>query len=173
MFKYIASLTILLGLASGILLSIYSEAPERDELERLASPRTIAGIPGSGWRVVFFGFTRCPDVCPTNLAELAELNSSLPDLNVVFVSLDPQDSAEAVSRYAHAFHPGIRGFKRDREDMQTALDGLGIRYAINASGAIAHSATYSVISPADELVARFRPGFAVQSMAAALQALYR
>ena len=63
------------------------------------------------WTLVFLGFTHCPDVCPTTLAQLARAQrkwASLPDSTrprVLFVSVDPErDSPDAIGEYAHAFH---------------------------------------------------------------------
>ena len=64
------------------------------------------------WTLVFLGFTHCPDVCPTTLAQLAGAQTqwaALPALTrprLLFVSADPQrDSPQQVASYAHAFHP--------------------------------------------------------------------
>jgi protein SCO1/2 len=61
--------------------------------------------------VVFFGFTQCPDVCPTTLAELAALRKQLGPLGerlqTVFVTVDPErDTPELLRRYVAAFDPG-------------------------------------------------------------------
>ena len=64
------------------------------------------------WTIVFLGFTHCPDVCPTTLAELAIAQrqwEALPAASrprVLFVSVDPErDTPESTGRYAHHFHP--------------------------------------------------------------------
>ncbi|EKO3446945.1 SCO family protein [Vibrio fluvialis] len=77
-------------------------------------------------RIIYFGFTRCPDVCPTSLAMLAgalnELDEkTLSHLRPMFVSLDPErDNAEASATYAHYFHPMIEGMSAQL-DVTTAL----------------------------------------------------
>ncbi|ELG2045024.1 SCO family protein [Vibrio fluvialis] len=77
-------------------------------------------------RIIYFGFTRCPDVCPTSLAMLAgalnELDEkTLSHLRPMFVSLDPErDNAEASATYAHYFHPMIEGMSAPL-DITTAL----------------------------------------------------
>ncbi len=64
-------------------------------------------------RIVYFGFTRCPDVCPTSLAMLAGALNQIDDaqkaqLRPMFISLDPErDEADASAKYAHYFHPMI------------------------------------------------------------------
>ncbi|MCE7649327.1 SCO family protein [Vibrio fluvialis] len=77
-------------------------------------------------RIIYFGFTRCPDICPTSLAMLAgalnELDEkTLSHLRPMFVSLDPErDNAEASATYAHYFHPMIEGMSAPL-DVTTAL----------------------------------------------------
>ena len=66
-------------------------------------------------RIVYFGFTRCPDVCPTSLAMLAGAFNQIDDstkskFRPVFISLDPERDAAADSyKYAQYFHPMIEG----------------------------------------------------------------
>ena len=66
------------------------------------------------WLLVFFGFTNCPDICPTTLAELARVMERLgPDAGLVkplFVSIDPErDRVETMAEYVSVFHPTIVG----------------------------------------------------------------
>jgi protein SCO1/2 len=68
--------------------------------------------------VLFFGFTQCPDICPTALAEVARAMQALgPDaerVRVLFVTLDPErDTAEILSRYVPAFDPRFLGLYGD------------------------------------------------------------
>ncbi|QXO15626.1 SCO family protein [Vibrio ostreae] len=66
-------------------------------------------------RILYFGFTRCPDVCPTSLAMLAGALNQLDDtaldqLRPMFISLDPErDNAADSAKYAHYFHPMLEG----------------------------------------------------------------
>lgn len=77
-------------------------------------------------RIVYFGFTRCPDVCPTSLAMLAGALNQLSEEEVssvrpMFISLDPErDAAEASYEYAQYFHPNMEGLSGPL-DMTTAL----------------------------------------------------
>lgn len=70
------------------------------------------------WSLFFFGYTRCPDVCPTELYQLSNMMKQIeakPDLvssipQVVFVSVDPQqDKPQALSEYAQFYHPKFLG----------------------------------------------------------------
>ncbi len=82
-------------------------------------PRTLADFRGKAV-VVFFGYTQCPDVCPTTLAELAEVMRLLgPDadrVQVLFVSVDPErDTQELLSQYVPAFDKRFLGLYGDAE----------------------------------------------------------
>jgi protein SCO1/2 len=81
--------------------------------------RTLADFRGKAV-VIFFGFTQCPDVCPTALTALAEAMRRLgPDatrVQVLFVTIDPErDTADLLSRYVPAFHPSFLGLRGDAE----------------------------------------------------------
>ena len=81
--------------------------------------RTLADFRGKAV-VIFFGYTQCPDVCPTALSTLAEAMRRLgPDaarVQVLFVTVDPErDTAELLSRYVPAFHPTFLGLRGDAE----------------------------------------------------------
>jgi protein SCO1 len=80
-------------------------------------PRTLADFKGKVV-VVFFGFTHCPDVCPTTLAELAqvarELDGDAKRMQVLFVTVDPErDTPEVLRQYVPSFHPGFLGLYGD------------------------------------------------------------
>jgi protein SCO1/2 len=82
-------------------------------------PRTLSDFKGKV-TVVFFGFTHCPDVCPTTLSKLAEVSKRLgadaERLQVLFVTVDPQrDTQEVLSRYVPAFDPRFLGLFGDAE----------------------------------------------------------
>ena len=70
--------------------------------------------------VVFFGYTQCPDVCPTTMAELSQVRRALgPDaerLQGIFVTVDPErDTAELLASYVPAFHRSFLGLRGDAE----------------------------------------------------------
>ena len=82
-------------------------------------PRTLADFRGK-IVVLFFGYTQCPDVCPTTLSTLAEAMRRLgPDaarVQVLFVTIDPErDTAELLSHYVSAFNPSFLGLWGDAE----------------------------------------------------------
>jgi protein SCO1 len=86
-------------------------------LDPNGKPRTLADFRGKVV-VVVFGYTQCPDVCPTTLADLASAVKKLgPDgarVQVLFVTVDPRrDTAELLRQYVPAFHPDFLGLRGD------------------------------------------------------------
>ena len=80
-------------------------------------PRTLADFKGKAV-VIFFGYTHCPDVCPTTMAEMAAVMKQLgPDaerVQVLFVTLDPErDTPELLKHYVPAFDPRFIGLSGD------------------------------------------------------------
>ncbi|MCW5574519.1 MAG: SCO family protein [Burkholderiales bacterium] len=83
--------------------------------------RTLADFRGKVV-AVFFGFTHCPDVCPTTLVEMAavmkELGADAERLQLLFVTVDPErDTAEVLQRYVPAFHPSFLGLTGSADDI--------------------------------------------------------
>ncbi len=94
--------------------------------------RSLADFKG---RVVtlFFGFTHCPDVCPTTLGEMAvvmkELGADASRLQVLFVTVDPErDTAEVLKRYVPAFHPTFLGLTGSADDVARTAKEFKIFY---------------------------------------------
>ena len=92
-------------------------------------PKTLLGRPS----MVFFGYTFCPDVCPTTMSDIASWLEALgPDatrLNVVFVSVDPErDTPAALADYVAAFHPQIRGWTGSSQGLFQAASAFRVTY---------------------------------------------
>ena len=86
-------------------------------IDHTGKPRTLADFRGKVV-VMFFGYTQCPDFCPTTLAELAaamqELGPDTDHVQVLFVTIDPErDTQELLSRYVPAFNPSFVGLYDD------------------------------------------------------------
>ena len=84
--------------------------------------------------VVFFGFTQCPDVCPTTLAELATVKQRLGDqgqkVQGVFVTVDPErDTPELLKAYVANFDPGFVALRGSPEQTMTAAKHFKVFYA--------------------------------------------
>jgi protein SCO1/2 len=97
--------------------------------------RTLADFHG---KVValFFGYTHCPDVCPTTLADFAaairELGSDGERVQVLFVTLDPErDTPELLAQYAPAFNPGFLGLSTDPVSLAALAKEFKVVYQKN------------------------------------------
>jgi protein SCO1/2 len=109
--------------------------------------------------VLFFGFTQCPDVCPTTLADLAGVMKALgPDaqrVQVLFVTLDPErDTPAALDQYVHAFDPRFIALRGDAAATQRVAKEFKIYYEKRKQGdtyTIDHSAQSYVIDPQGRL----------------------
>ena len=96
-------------------------------------PRTLADFRGKV-TVVFFGYTQCPDVCPTTLAELAEVKRSLgadaDRVQGVFVTVDPErDTPEVLKAYMASFDPSFVALHGTAEQTQAAAREFKVYYA--------------------------------------------
>lgn len=92
------------------------------------SNETLAGKP----YLVFFGFTNCPDICPTTLFDLTDLMAELgPDadkFNVLLISVDPErDTQEILATYMTAFDSRILALRGTREQTDAALAAFGAK----------------------------------------------
>jgi len=109
--------------------------------------------------LMFFGFTRCPDVCPTELFKLSQVKQSLADdgarVQVIFITLDPErDSPALMQTYTSAFDPDFVGLTGSREQ----IDKVAAQYYVAHAKAgppdnyvIDHSTSTYVIDPAGRL----------------------
>lgn len=109
--------------------------------------RTLEDFRGS-YVVMFFGFTQCPDVCPTTLTRAVEvrrkLGSDAAKVKVVFVSVDPdRDSAALLRDYLRAFDPefvGLRGTGEQTRDAAKAMNVFFEKVPSGSSYTINHTA---------------------------------
>jgi protein SCO1/2 len=120
-------------------------------------PRTLADWKGKV-TVVFFGYAQCPDVCPTTMAELAQIRTLLgadgDKLQTVFVTIDPErDTAEILKSYVGNFGPGVVALRCDAEQTAAAAKEFKVFFAkvpgkSPGSYTMDHSAASFVFDPA-------------------------
>jgi len=89
--------------------------------------------------VLFFGYTHCPEVCPTTLADLAQVMRLLgPDaekVQVLLVTLDPErDTPEVLAKYVPSFHPSFLGLYGDAQATAQAAKVFGVNYDKHSDG---------------------------------------
>ena len=122
------------------------QAPDLALLDQTGRPFRLEAFRGQVV-LVYFGYTACPDVCPTTLAQLTEVRRRLgPDaarMQVVFVTVDPErDTPEVIQRYLAAFDPSYLGLRGGAAELAPVLQ----RYQVTATKrALSNSALgYSV-----------------------------
>jgi protein SCO1/2 len=131
---------------------------------------------GGGPTLVFFGFTHCPDVCPTTLMKLAQVRkrAGLKGLRVLFVSVDPQrDTPPVLGMYVHAFDPAFLGLSGDPQSIARLAANFGV--AVNrvelpgGDYTMDHSAVLFLLDARARIAAIFTPPFEVAALAADLR----
>ena len=129
--------------------------------------RDLAGTP----TLVFFGFTHCPDVCPTTLVKLAQVHrrAAIAGLRVLFISVDPQrDTPPLLGQYVRAFDPQFRGLTGDPRTIARLAANFGV--AVNrvelpgGDYTMDHSAVVFLLDDSAHIVAIFTPPFDVAAL---------
>ncbi|WP_413691586.1 SCO family protein [Psychromonas sp. KJ10-2] len=128
---------------------------------------TNASLKGK-WTLFFVGYTFCPDVCPTTLANLDRVYPLLPNdpdntTQVVFVSVDPnRDKAEQLADYVNYFNPNFIGVTGTHKQLWPFVTQLGLIYSIVEESEqeqyylVDHSASIVLINPEGEFHATFK-----------------
>jgi protein SCO1/2 len=120
------------------------------------SPVSLSDFRGQ-YVYLYFGYTFCPDICPTTLAKLARVRSELGDeagrMQVVMVSVDPErDTPEALGDYVTRFDPTFIGLTGSKADIDAAGEAFGLFYERHEGSAatgylIDHTARAFLIGP--------------------------
>ena len=118
------------------------------------------------WTLIFFGFTHCPDICPTTLAELAELKAQLVDteandLQVVMLTVDPaRDTPARLADYVPYFHPDFLGVTGEFADILSVAQRLNAPFRKvsepNGGYQMEHSANVMLMNPRGDYHGFFR-----------------
>jgi len=118
------------------------------------------------WSLIFFGFTHCPDVCPTALLDLKLIHEKLLQSRsyaakghqVLFMSVDPErDTPEKLNNYVNYFHPDFIGVTGPQEQLSPLTMQLGIAYRIEEHEAgsqqynVDHSISIMLMDPEGRL----------------------
>ena len=110
--------------------------------------------------MIFFGYTHCPDVCPTTMAELAsvmtELGSDAKRVQVLFVTIDPErDTPAVLARYVPSFNPSFLGLYGDAAATARAAKSFKVYYQKqplpNGDYSMDHSAGLYILDPEGRL----------------------
>jgi protein SCO1/2 len=128
--------------------------------------RSITNEDFSGrFQLIAFGYTYCPDVCPTTLVEMAAILKALGDqadrLQPIFITIDPErDTAKVLKTYTEFFDPRIIGLTGSPALVRRAADNFKIRYAkVSEPGAknyaMDHSAGMILLGPDGRFIKKF------------------
>ena len=122
------------------------------------------------WSFVFFGYTHCPDICPTTLSTLTQVIKKLQadqqillDTQVVFVSVDPQrDTPEALESYMKYFSEAFKGITGTQHGIDSLTRQFGAGYIQEPETApgeylVSHASSIFLVNPQGQLLAILPP----------------
>jgi len=162
----------------GVVLPDAQSIPKFSLLDHHNQPFGNADLLGQ-WHLISYGFTTCPDVCPTTLAQLAQLKELLKqsgdELNILFYTVDHRrDTVTQLAAYMPFFHPEFTGLTHlDSNDNQHLPfeKGLGIAAILTPTGQksdegdsgeqdyqVSHGVTLFLLNPQGQLQAILKPG---------------
>ena len=191
----------IVAILAGVMAAQFTRAPRHTELQLangtvLPDPRAVpefqlidsnshaydhSQLTGH-WSLLFFGYTSCPDVCPTTLTTLAQVHKQLIDLTdgkrlqMVFVSVDPKrDTPTQVGQYVKFFNADIVGLTGTPQNIEQFTNAMGVPVAIHDSGngayTVDHAATLFLLDPQTQLAAVFSPPHNTATLVSDLRAV--
>jgi len=133
-------------------------------------------------RLMFFGFTSCPDICPTTLQKLARVVKNLPeptrqDVKIIFVSVDPErDTPERIKSYVEFFSDSIIGLTGSEKNLRELSKRYRTTFGYEAPNEdgnydVSHSSAVYVFDRDGEARLLVRPGQSTEALIADLKAL--
>ncbi len=129
------------------------------------------------WSLVFFGYTHCPDICPTTLSLLNQVDqvlkkeSDIDKPRIIFISVDPErDTIEQLTDYVTYFNPEFIGVTGSMENLQVLTKSLGIVFGKEGDDEsndyeVYHSARILLVDPKARLKALFSSPYDVNQIA--------
>lgn len=130
------------------------------------------------WHLMFFGFTACPDICPTTLSDMRRLFGQLPSdvreqLQLVLITADPaRDTPEVLRTYLGYYRAGFQGLTGDLAQLQKLSKALGLPFvpAQQTEGdySVSHSGNLAIVGPDGSLRGHIRAPFKLDGLRQAL-----
>lgn len=127
------------------------------------------------WYLIYFGYTYCPDICPTSLAEMRQIHRLLSpqaqqQIEFIMVSVDPnRDTPKQLRAYLDFFHPDFKGLTGDMADVQKFSNALGIPFIPGDTSkpgyTVDHSGNLAIISPAGKHFGFVQAPFKIEQVA--------
>lgn len=131
--------------------------------------------------IVYFGYTQCPDVCPTTLAEVKkafkEMGSAADRVDLAMATIDPnRDTDEVISGYVQSFIPAAHALRtEDPEKLRAAADAFGVSYSVTPTAdgkfEVTHSAAMYVVDSTGTVLVTWPFGLAADAIATDLEIL--
>lgn len=131
------------------------------------------------YSLVFFGFTNCPDVCPTGLLNITKtmeiLGTDAEKITPVFITVDYEtDTVEKLKKYLESFHPSIQGLTGSEEQLKVARDSYKVYAQKVASGGMMgnmfnHSSYTYLMDKEGKYVKHFQYNTSPEEMAKAIK----
>ena len=156
-------------------VSLYPQAralPDFQLIDHNNQPFTSAKLIGH-WSLVFVGYTYCPDICPTTLADLKNVYPELQKIptdspiQVILLSVDPKrDTSERLNDYINFFHSDFIAVSGEHSQLFPLVRAMGMMYSMsestdNPNYLVDHSSSVVVVSPKAQVIGRFKPEFVV------------
>ncbi|MGE5504775.1 MAG: SCO family protein [Actinomycetota bacterium] len=188
----VVAVIVVVFIAVGVRMVVFdghNRAQQGGVLPAIGGPFTLAGPDGKTvtdadfagrYRLMFFGYTFCPDVCPTALSTVAAaLDKLSPEqrerLVPIFVTVDPaRDTPKVMKDYVAAFHPAIVGLTGTEQQIADVARSFKVYYAKVKGGkegeySMDHSAILYLMGPDGKFVAHFPHGTTADDLAAGLK----
>jgi protein SCO1/2 len=151
-------------------------------VDHTGKPRTLSDFRGKVV-VMFFGYTQCPDVCPTTLSDLRQVTQNLGKdaerMQVLFVTVDPRrDTRELLAKYVPAFNPAFLGLYGDEAATEKVARDFKVVRQIQEgktpeSYTVAHTAASLVFDPKGQLRLFLSYGMDVDKITADIKLLLK
>jgi protein SCO1/2 len=151
-------------------------------IDQTGKPRSIADFKGKVV-MLFFGYTHCPDQCPTTMAEIAGVRGKLGEngrrVQGLFVTVDPKrDTPQVLAQYVSAFDPSFLGLYGDENTTSALAREFKLFYRaqkVDSDGnySVDHSSVIYVFDPTGRLRLLMNPGTSIDAMAADVKVLLR
>ena len=136
-------------------------------IDHTGAPRTDRDFHGAH-TLIYFGFTWCPDVCPSAMLVMAQVTEDLAaqgtTVQPLFITVDPQrDTVEKLADYVSLLIPGLVGLTGSEEAVARALDAFGIYRRSHAEGPddteylVDHAALFYLMGPDGAFIQHFEP----------------
>ncbi len=153
-----------------------------DQNKQEFSPAQLKGH----WSFLFFGFTNCPDVCPTTLKVMQSVWKTLPTKagekghpKLYFISVDPdRDSAETLKQYVQYFNPEFNGVTGKLDELDKLTNQIGILYGYDEKDGdndeeyiVNHGAQLILVDPKGRMRAVISPPHIAKTIAANFQTI--